>query len=324
MRRRLLITGGCGYVGRELVARAVHGWDVHVMDNLRSGRHRLDTMPRDRFTLHEVDIRDRTRVHDVMAAIQPNVVVHLAAIHFIPACESDPQLAIETNVSGTVNLLEATPKHTRFINTSSAAVYAPVDGPLGESTTPTGPMDIYGWTKLHAEQLVTYFANRGQFTGWTVRLFNVIGPGETNPHLVPEMVYQLKQGVTSLCVGNISPRRDFIDVSDVAEGFLRLVHAPAEALPRHGSEAVLNLGTGRTHAVADILEHLKLVSGITFVIKSDPARVRVVDRPVLMAATHKLQSVLDWTPTRSLSETVGDLWRESIEELRHAVACREA
>lgn len=318
--RRILITGGLGFVGRALVRRAVGEFDVHVLDNLRSGGHRARSMDLRAFTLHAGDIRDRARVADVMRAVQPDVVAHLAAIHFIPECEANPQLAIDTNVAGTVNLLEHTPAGARFLNVSSAAVYAPVSGPLDERATATGPMDVYGWTKLQTEHYASYFAQRRGFTAWSVRLFNVVGPGETNPHLVPELVYQLKSGARELKVGNVTPRRDFIDVEDAAEGFLRLALAPTDRLPAHGPDAVVNLGTGSAHSVGDILDRLRGVAGVDFGVVVDPARRRAVDREVLMAATDRLRYVTGWVPERPLDATVASLWTETADDLRPAVS----
>src|SRR4051794_32601677 len=118
---KLLITGGCGFVGRPLVAAAAAIHDVHVLDSLRSGEKRLDKKDCSSFALHRVDIRDTERVATLIGRIRPDVVVHLAAIHFIPECEANPSLAVATNVTGTVNLLCAMPAGGRFINLSSAA-----------------------------------------------------------------------------------------------------------------------------------------------------------------------------------------------------------
>jgi UDP-glucose 4-epimerase len=279
------------------------------MDSLRSGEHRLDAMDRSSFELHRTDIRNSDEVAAVMAAVNPDVVIHLAAIHFIPECEAQPNLAVSTNVTGTVNLLSAMSAGRRFINLSSAAVYAPGNDSLTEGSSPTGPVDLYGLTKLHTEAFTRYLSHRHGFTGWSIRMFNVIGSGETNPHLVPEVVSQLKRGATSLRLGNIAPRRDFIDVHDVVAGLLRLCAADADALTATGG--ILNLGSGHAHSVADVIAQIRQVSGLQFNVLRDPSRERSVDRPLLLASTESLRRALDWVPETPFSKSVQRLWTDS-------------
>lgn len=305
-------------MGRGLVARAASHFTVHVIDNLRSGEHRLLDMRRDQFVLHHVDIRDRALIHRVVGAIQPDVIIHLAALQYIPLCEAQPQLTIETNVGGTVNLLEATPSGARFINVSSAAVYAPVAGALDEVRTPLVPQDVYGWTKLHGEQFCEYFARQRAFKVWTVRLFNVIGPGETTPHFIPDMVSQLQCGATQLSVGNLHTWRDVVDVEDVVEGLLRLALAPENALAPYGAHAAINLGTGRSYSMGQILNCLAMASGVRFEIVSDQRRVRAIDRLHMVANIERMRRALEWAPSRSLPETIARIWAECSGQSRSA------
>ena len=145
--KKLLITGGCGFVGRELVARAQDNFDVHVADNLLSGDYRLKKMEMDKFSFHEIDLRDTSKTESLIKSVKPDVIVHLAAIHFIPLCENEPDLACSTNILSTINLLSCINEKIKFIFTSSAAVYSPSDSALFEGSSKIGPVDVYGYTK---------------------------------------------------------------------------------------------------------------------------------------------------------------------------------
>ena len=304
--QKIVITGGLGYVGHELVRQlaAKGNAELHVIDNLDSGAQRLQMVPLNAFQLHVVDIRDRDAIAKAMAKIQPDVVYHLAAIHFIPLCESDPGNAVAVNVSGTVNMLDATPKGARFVFASTAAVYAPEDGAHIEGKSVEQPMDIYGWTKYHGEHFVRYYHESDKIDGVIVRLFNVVGSGETNPHLAPAIIEQLDQGDTNVKLGNLFPHRDYIDVSDAAEGFQRLGAATGGG----NGPLLSNLGTGRSREVGDVVKLIAKAANIDIRIEQDAARVRAVDRPMLKASTERLKSLTGWVPATELDQSMANAW----------------
>ena len=305
---RMLITGGCGFVGRELVRLAQEHHEVHVVDSLRSGERRVAGMDAQRFVLHRQDIREAKAVRQIMDHVRPNVIVHLAAVHFIPECEASPDLAVSINVQGTVNLLDSAPEGCAFVNVSSAAVYAPSDSALDEEASTLGPCDVYGWTKLHGEHYARYYSEKRGLPTMIVRLFNVIGPGETNPHLAPEITRQIKSGASIIELGNLTPKRDYIDVGDVADGLMRI-----SQLIVGGSKVgcdVVNLGTGRAYSVMEVTEQLCRASGRTVEIRSEASRIRKVDRPLLLASTRKLQSLTGWTPKTTIEESAARIWAD--------------
>jgi len=311
--QRILVTGGAGYVGRELVRQLiVEGNEkVHVLDNLASGEHRLDSMDLSRIELHRLDIRDVPGVRSLMESLHPDVVYHLAAVHYIPACEASPAEAASINLAGTVNLLSSLSARTRFVFASTAAVYAPGDEAATEAAENLGPVDVYGFTKLHAEQFLEHFHRQGNVDGVIVRLFNVIGPGETNPHLVPAIIGQIGRGERQVRLGNLFPRRDYLDVRDAAEGFRRLARAR-----RHGTETPLisNLGTGKSHAVGEVVEAIGAAAGVALEILQDPERMRKNDRPMLCASTATLSAVTGWSPQTAMADTLRAAWNSRVAD----------
>ncbi|NKE44139.1 NAD-dependent epimerase/dehydratase family protein [Roseomonas frigidaquae] len=303
---RILITGGNGYVGRYLTDLLRPHGQLCIADMLRYGNWRFPPNERDRLRLEEVDIRDAPRVAALMASFRPQVVVHLAALHYIPECEADPALAVSTNVQGTLNLLLSCPEGCRFVFASSGAVYKPDDRPHHETTSELGPNDIYGFSKLHGEHYVSAIAAKRRLKAVIVRLFNVIGPGETNPHLLPELIGQLKAGRNVIELGNLSPRRDYISVRDAAAGFCAVaLHDEVET----GATRTVNLGTSRTYSVAEVVEKLRRISGINFEIRQAPGRVRQVDRPMLAADNRSIEELYGWRVRQSIDDTLKELWQ---------------
>lgn len=301
---RVLITGGNGYVGRALTRQLYREHDVVVIDNLRSGPLRFMPDELNEFRLCRVDIRDYSAVERVFAEARPEAVCHLAAIHYIPECEQHPDESIAINAMGTANLLRACAEGTRFVLASTAAVYAAEDTPHVESTSPIGPMDVYGLTKLHAEQYVRYWAAQKNLDARIVRLFNVAGPGETNPHLLPAILAQALRGARTLHLGNCYPKRDYIHVADTATGFATILLSA----PRPAGVDIVNLGTGSSYSVYDVVSELGHVVGEPFHIEVDPQRMRASDRPFLAADTRKLEAEYGWRPRRTLRDTLQDLW----------------
>ncbi|MGH3171694.1 MAG: NAD-dependent epimerase/dehydratase family protein, partial [Trebonia sp.] len=193
---RCLVTGGCGFAGSALVRRLVaQSHEVLVVDDLSRGSSENLGPARDQVRLVREDVT--SGLGRVFESFQPEAVFHLAALHFIPDCDADPVRCLRVNVDGTRAVLEATAalRHpVSLVLASSAAVYAPADGPLHEQEDALGPVDVYGHSKRWAEELAAGFAASTGTAVGIARLFNIFGPGETNAHFIPSLICQLKAG----------------------------------------------------------------------------------------------------------------------------------
>lgn len=288
-KKQILVTGGAGFIGSHVVQRVLEvGATVDVIDNLFVGRRSL--VPEE-VTFHELDIRS-DELSTVVSAVDPDIVVHLAALHYIPYCNEHPWEAFEVNVIGTRQILEAAAtldELERFVYASTAAVYPPRDEPHAE-TDAMGPMDIYGWTKLVGENLVELFHEQTGISAASARLFNVYGPNETNDHLIPAILDQLRDGAHEIELGNLTPARDLIYVGDVSRAIVEMAAA------FDSGYRVYNIGTGTERTVRTVAERVGDALGEDLDVAQAQERVRESDRPHLHASTDRIERELDWQP----------------------------
>lgn len=297
--RRALVTGGAGFVGHHLIERLLReGCRVVAVDNFSTGvrDHVSPFRSHPGFELRQGDITDAAFMERLVALSLPDIIYHLAAIHFIPYCIAHPGQTLHVNVMGTQRLLDAMERAraSRFILASTADVYAPSRTPHAESA-PLDPLNIYGLSKLFSEQLLALAQRRYPKTRFlTARFFNIYGPGETNPHVLPDILAGLRNG-NLLQLGNMEPRRDYVYVSDVVEALLRLG-------AYEGTRQVFNVGTGVGVSVWDLVNALEKVIGSAIRVETDPAKVRAVERRNLVADISLARRELKWSASVSLEE----------------------
>jgi UDP-glucose 4-epimerase len=287
--RHVLVTGGAGFIGshltRELLTR---GATVDVVDDYFAGEPEL--VPDDA-EAHELDIRSEA-FGELVTDLDPDVLVHLAAIHYIPYCNENPEEAFEVNVMGTRNVFEAARECAdldRVVFASSAAVYPPRDEANAEDSE-LGPMDIYGRSKLLGEDLLRLFHEDTGVPASSARLFNVYGPDETNMHLIPAIVDQIRDGSREVELGNLSPARDFVYVEDVANALAAMAADDADGVRAY------NVGTGEEHTVREVVEAVGDALGEDLQVEQEQERVRESDRPHLKADVTRIERELGWTP----------------------------
>ncbi len=292
--KRVVVTGAAGFIGSALVRTLLDNeCSVLGIDNLSAGKENfLPTDPN--FALAVGDILDKEQLAQSVQQFAPEVVFHLAALHYIPYCNAHPLETIRINVEGTLSVLEACQRINvpRLVFASTGAVYPALAGPLSEEIAPV-PLDIYGQSKHFGEQLMQRFQQTASTRCLIARLFNVYGPRETNLHLIPAILMQVSNGELSIRLGNVKPKRDYVFVEDVA----RALHAlSAIPLPPKPTVPCVNVATGQARSVLDVLAVIEVVLGRKIPHEQDPARVRASDRLSLCGNVARLHSLIGWQP----------------------------
>jgi UDP-glucose 4-epimerase len=286
---KVLVTGGAGFIGSALCrALLERGHEVVALDDLSVGSpERVPAGGR----LVRGDVRDAAAVERLLRELRPRRVFHLAALHYIPDCNARPVDTLDINVGGTRVLLEACrrePPASVFV-ASTAAVYPPAGSPFREDA-PMGPIDMYGHSKAMAEDLARLFQRETGAHTVIGRLFNVFGPCDSNPHLIPAVLAQVRSGRETLELGNLDPVRDYVHVDDVVAGILAASSAAAPRL------TVYNVGSGRGHSVREVVAVVEKAVGHPLRVVQTADRLRAVERQELVGDVTKLSHDTGWRP----------------------------
>lgn len=298
----VLITGGAGFIGSRLTARLLaRGYSCLVVDNLSVGLPPPAAHPQLRF--RQEDICEREKLEQAVAEFAPRIAVHLAAIHHIPTCEEHPAEALRVNVFGFQQLLDSlAPSSCRkIVLASSGAVYDWQPGPLRENGSRVQARDVYSLSKLTNEQQLKLWVQGTGGTGTIARIFNTIGPGDPNGHLIPDILCQLLplDARSVVRLGNLTPKRDYICVEDTAACLAAMVGAASPS-----GLQIFNVGTGTEHDVAALVREIAGIAKLDCAIEVDPMRVRKLDRPTQLADMEHTTSTLGWRPEYSFREAV--------------------
>ncbi len=315
MVRKALVTGAAGFIGSHLAERLVESnYRIVVVDCLLWGEQRIEHLLHgDGVVLERGDIRDEALMTRVAALGPFDTVYHLAALHYIPYCRAHPTETLSVNVLGTQVLLETlkTLPPRRLIFASSGDVYAPKGAPHDEAD-PLEPFSVYGISKACGERLIAAAASQMHETSFVVaRLFNAYGSRETNSHVIASIIAQLKRG-DRVRLGNTWPRRDYVDVRDVAEALVVLGTYRCD-----DRFECFNVGAGLAHSVEEVIKALEEILQAQIIVEADTERVRSIERPHLEASITKLQKTTGWRPRYNLLDGLRELCiREGLLETK--------
>jgi UDP-glucose 4-epimerase len=297
----VVVTGGAGFLGARLAERLVRfGHDVVVLDDLsgRSGGEGRRSVPgRGPIQLVVGDAGDQPTVRRIFRRHRPEVIFHLAARSFVPACEDDPEGTWRVNVGATeVVAREALRVRPGFlVFTSSGAVYRPSSDPHKEDDA-LGADSVYGQSKLAAEQSLRELVRSSSTRLVTVRPFNLYGPHDTNPHVLSELIRSLHLGSIA-ALGNLESCRDYLYIDDAARALASLPSATIDA-----GETIVNLGTGVATSVRALVRLVARVLCMRVELVQDPSRFRAVDRPVLCCDPARAARLFPGFPWTSLPD----------------------
>ena len=300
--RRVLVTGGAGFVGSNLVRRlAREGHAVHLLvrptatPTPDSGPDhapwRLASVARE-LQCHAVALDDGEAVRRAVARIRPEWIFHLAA-HGAYPWHTDRQAMIDTNITGTSNLLDACLRHgfAAFVHAGSSVEYGPVAHAPAESE-PVAPMSDYAVTKAAATLLGVALARRHGAPIVTLRLYSVYGPDEDPRRLLPTLIAHARRGsLPPLVRPEIA--RDFVYVADVEDAFLL-----AAARPEPG--AVYNIGTGVQTTLAELVQLVQQQFALTAEPVWGSMPDRAWDTTTWLADNRLARDRLGWLPRYSL------------------------
>ena len=303
---RALVTGGHGFVGRYLrAALERRGDDVVVADRVGD-----DALP--------LDLGDSENLRAIVEHVRPDAIFHLAAQAFVPDAIADPLATFDVNARGTALFIDAIRSvrdrgaiDPRIVVVSSADVYGvrpPDEYPLRETHEPR-PANPYAASKVAAEAFALAAYRTYGLDVIVTRAFNHVGPGQSDRFVVASFAKQLARiarGAEAVIhVGNLTARRDFLDVRDVVAAYLALAdRAPAGE--------VYNVASGRPIAIQEMLRLLIEAAHLPVEVREDPERFRPADVPVAYGDTTKTREATGWEPSIPLGVTVRETYAAAL------------
>ena len=317
--KRILVTGGAGYIGAHMVRVLLEaGYSPVVFDNLSTG-HR-EFIPKG-VPLVKGDLRKPGDIRKAFRKFDIDAVMHFAAAIVVPESVADPLKYYDNNVTGSLNLFTAMVEAGvgKVVFSSSACVYGePGKTPITEDQ-PLKVESPYGATKVFAEQILKDLGKAGKLKFMALRYFNVAGAhpsGEIGikmdkpTHLIPNVMRAAMGKQKALTIfGTDYPTkdgtcvRDYIHVLDLCEAHLLALKAMASGRVKN---EVINLGNGRGFSVKEVIAEAEKVTGQKIPVKL--AGRRPGDCMAVVASFAKAKKLLGWTPTRPLTEILASAW----------------
>ncbi|MCH6231369.1 GDP-mannose 4,6-dehydratase [Microbacterium sp. CFH 31415] len=295
---KVLLTGADGFIGSHLAEQLVRdGHDVRalVLYNSFDSRGWLDGLAPEVAAEIEFlpgDVRDPALM---MSAVRGReAVLHLAALIAIPYSYAAPDLYVQTNIQGTVNLLNAAraAEVGRFIHTSTSEVYGTARYVPMDEAHPLQGQSPYSASKIAADQMVNAYYTSFELPALTIRPFNTFGPRQSARAVIPTIISQLAAGKREVQLGALTPTRDFTYVPDTVAGFTAALTSTA------GVGEVVNLGVGFEVSIGETFDLIAEAMGVDATATEDPQRLRPANSEVerLFSDNSRAKELFGWQP----------------------------
>lgn len=296
--KKVLVTGADGFIGSHLVeALLEENCEIKalVFYNSFNSYGWLDALPQELLNHIEIvsgDIRDNIFINQITRKI--DCIYHLAALIAIPYSYCAPKAYIETNIMGTLNLLQAARDNEvkKFIHTSTSevygsALYVPID-----EKHPLQPQSPYSASKISADQLALSYYYSFDLPVTVIRPFNTFGPRQSARAVIPNIISQLGVGKKEISLGALTPTRDFLFVKDTVSGFI------AAGYKENLDGKIINLGTGQEISIGMLFNSICEVMNLDATVLVEDLRIRPKNSEVqrLLADNQLAQSLLNWRP----------------------------
>ena len=318
---KILVTGADGFIGSHLTEELVkQGQDVKafVYYNSFNSWGWLDTLPKDILNQIEIfsgDIRDSNGVKESMKGV--NEVHHLAALIAIPFSYHSPDSYVDTNIKGTLNVLQAARDldTERILVTSTSEVYGTAQYVPIDEDHPYQGQSPYSATKIGADRIAESFYRSFDSPLTIVRPFNTYGPRQSARAVIPTIITQLLSGVEEIKLGSLTPTRDFNYVKDTVQGFIEL----AKAQNTIGEE--INIATQQEISIGELAGELIRQINPNAKIITEDERLRPEKSEVnrLLGSNEKMKTLTNWEPKYTLetglAETI-EFFKENLDKYK--------
>jgi NAD dependent epimerase/dehydratase len=311
MAKKVLVTGADGFIGSHLTQQLLHeGYDVRAMCQYNSfGRWGwIDTFPKeekDSLDIFMGDVRDPNGVRVAMKGV--DTVFHLAALIAIPYSYHSPDAYVDTNIKGTLNILQAGRDYgtSRILVTSTSEVYGTAKYVPIDENHPYQGQSPYSATKIAADRLAESFYRSFDTPVTIVRPFNTYGPRQSARAVIPTVISQLLAGKQQIKLGSLTPTRDFNYVKDTVNGFITISKFDNTI----GQE--LNIATQHEISIGDLAGEIINQINPDAKIVTDTPRLRPEKSEVnrLLGTAEKLHKLTGWEPKYTLKEGIGETIR---------------